>query len=106
MRPWVGLTEPVLSGIQSIWFLNTAVWKLLVAIRDLLVTIIFDMTYQISMLLGGNPNMAIAPRAELTQFLHLGVVLSCVVFHRQVRRIEDTHVTAETLQYASTLERQ
>jgi len=25
IRPWVGRTEPVLRGIQSIWFLNTAV---------------------------------------------------------------------------------
>lgn len=24
-RPWVGLTDPRLSGIQSIWFLNTPV---------------------------------------------------------------------------------
>jgi len=27
VRPWVGRTEPVDSGIQSIWFLKTAVYK-------------------------------------------------------------------------------
>lgn len=28
VRPCVGLTEPVLSGIQSIWFLKTPVWMM------------------------------------------------------------------------------
>jgi len=63
-----------------------------------------DTTYQVAMLFRRNPHVAIAPRAKLTQFLHFGVILSSIIFNRQVCRIEYAHIAAETLQYASAFE--
>jgi hypothetical protein len=50
--------------------------------------------------------VAIAPCAELTQFLHFGMILPCVVFHRQVYWIEHANIATQALQYTSTFERQ
>ena len=63
-----------------------------------------DTTYQVAMLFRRNPHVAIAPRAKLTQFLHFGMILSRIVLNRQICRIEDADIAAETLQYASAFE--
>jgi hypothetical protein len=56
------------------------------------------------MLLRRHPDVAVAPRAKLTQFLNFGVILSCVVFHRQVCWIEYTNIATQALQYTSVFE--
>lgn len=47
--------------------------------------------------------MAIAPYAELTQLLHLRMVLLGVVLDRQVFRIENANVAAQAMQDPSAL---
>lgn len=48
------------------------------------------------MLLGGHPDVAVAPFAEVAQLLHLGMQVLHVVFHWQTRRVENAHVAAES----------
>jgi hypothetical protein len=58
------------------------------------------------MLFRRHPDVAVAPRAKLTQFLHLGMILPGVVFHGQICWIEYTNITTQALQYTSAFERQ
>jgi len=61
VRPCVGRTEPVESGIQSIWFLKTAVWSWVLVLRR---SGNVDIAYKIPMLFRTNPDMAITPSAQ------------------------------------------
>lgn len=53
-------------------------------------------SYQIPMLLGRDPNMAVAPAAEIAELLYLGVIVLDVVFYRKAGRIEDADVAAKS----------
>lgn len=53
-------------------------------------------SYQIPMLLGRDPNMAVAPAAEIAELLYLGVIVLDVVFNREAGRIEDADVAAKS----------
>lgn len=46
------------------------------------------------MLFGGHPEVAVAPLAEVAEFLHFGVCLLGVVFDGEGARVEDPHVAA------------
>jgi hypothetical protein len=106
VRPWVGRTEPVLRGIQSIWFLKTAVWASRKPPR-LQTETSFEKslregdvggkggTYQVPMLLRTNPHMAITPLAQLPQLLHLRMNVLDVVFDGEAGGVEDAYVAAE-----------
>lgn len=97
VRPCVGRTEPVDSGIQSIWFLNTAVCG-----GGSVFCVVFaggvlqrnGRAYKITMLLGRHPKMPVTPDAQVAQLLHFRVVLFRVVFDGQVGGVEDAHVAA------------
>lgn len=52
-------------------------------------------TDQSTMLLRGNPYVAIAPAAEITQLLHFLMRMLNIVLNRQAGRIEDTNIAAE-----------
>ena len=58
------------------------------------------------MLFGRDPEMSITPSAEVSQFLHLGMVMLDVVFDRETYRIVDSHVAAQSKQNARDLEGQ
>lgn len=115
VRPCVGLTLPVDSGIQSIWFLKTAVCnsptsqvtklkkmqlRFKVGKRGekpvAMTRRTARITYQIAMLLRRNPNMPIAPSAQLAQFLYLLMLVLYVILDRQAGRIIDSDITAKS----------
>lgn len=48
------------------------------------------------MLLGRDPNMTVAPAAEIAELLYLVVILLDVVFYGKVGRVEDADVTAKS----------
>lgn len=82
--PCVGRTAPEESGIQSICCLKSPVLMhsrsaktLIRALRP------EESAYQVAVLLGADPNMAVAPFAQLAQLLNLGMRMLHVVFLRQ-----------------------
>lgn len=103
----MGRTEPTESGIQSIWFLKTAVWGcVLVCIRRSGVDVGWRGAYEIPMLLGRDPDMAVAPAAEVAKLLDFGVVVLDVVFHGEAGWVEDADVAAESEEDAGGFERE
>ena len=58
------------------------------------------------MLLGRDPDVAVAPLAQTSQLLHLGVVVLDVVLDGQAGGLEDAHVAAQAGEDACALERQ
>lgn len=48
--------------------------------------------YQIAVLLGRNPNVAIAPFAQFAKLLYFWVLMLDVILDRQTSGIVDTHV--------------
>ncbi len=82
VRPCVGRTLPVESGIQSIWFLKTAVccqW----GVSYLISKGHRGRVYQIAVLLGAHPDVAVAPLAEFAELLDFWVIVLLVVFDWQ-----------------------
>jgi hypothetical protein len=51
--------------------------------------------YQVAVLLRGDPDVAVAPLAQLAELLHLGVVVLLVVFDGEAGRVVHAHVAAE-----------
>lgn len=94
VRPCVGRTEPVDSGIQSIWFLKTAVFAVRVSSGANRGGGVEGGTYEVAVLLGRDPDVPVAPGAELPEFLDFGVVLLRVVFYGEVSGVEDADVAA------------
>lgn len=108
--PWVGRTLPVLRGIQSIWFLKTAVWGNMISYvlcaslraRCLNYDIIGvsgtegGRAYQVSVLFGRNPYVPVTPFAQVAEFLDFGVVVLDVVFHGEAGGVVDADVAAES----------
>lgn len=78
--PCVGRTDPVDRGIQSIWFLKTAVC-VQGAVRHCNEGMA-TRSYQISVLFGAHPNLAIAPLAEFSKFAHFWMIVLLVIFDR------------------------
>ena len=105
VRPWVGRTEPEESGIQSICCLKRPVWAPLPSALPR-VSAFPNRTHQVAVLLRANPYMPVAPLAELSQFLHLGVHMLLVILHGKTPRVEDAYVTAKAEQDPGALERQ
>ena len=105
VRPWVGRTDPTDSGIQSIWFLKTAVFFFFGAAKVLSAPGFAPKrvwsrnerigTYKVAVLLGRHPDVTVAPFAEVAELLHLAVVVLLVVFDGQTVGIEDAHVAAQ-----------
>lgn len=86
VRPCVGRTEPTERGIQSIWFLKTAVW---ITVITVLVANIYISeckagwkAHQSSMLLRRYPDLSITPSAQISEFLDFGMGMLDVVFDR------------------------
>jgi hypothetical protein len=48
------------------------------------------------MLLGRDPDMAVAPAAEITELLYLAVIVLDVVFDGKAGRVEDADVTTKS----------
>ena len=48
------------------------------------------------MLLRANPDMAVAPFTQFTQFLYFGVAVLHIVLLRQASRVEYSDIAAET----------
>lgn len=81
--PWVGRTAPDDSGIQSICCLNMPVYepvsRLAVFRHFARRSRIRQRTYEISMLFRADPNVTVAPLAQLSQLLHFRVQMCNVV---------------------------
>jgi hypothetical protein len=60
--------------------------------------------YEIPVLLGGDPDMAIAPAAEVAKLLDFGVVVLDVVFYGEAGWVEDADVAAESKEDAGGFE--
>jgi hypothetical protein len=104
VRPCVGRTEPVERGIQSIWFLKTAVCKGIVVSPGLVDSqMIRATTHQGSMLLRANPYMPVTPFTQLAQLLHFGMFMLYVILDRKTSRIIHAHVAAESEEYSTGL---
>lgn len=48
--------------------------------------------------------MAVAPSAEISQFLDLGMIVLHIVFHRQTIRIVQSHIASKSEQDAADFE--
>jgi hypothetical protein len=59
-------------------------------------------TYQISMLLGADPQMTVAPSAELPQFLYLGMMELHVVLDGKSMGVEDSNIASKAKQDAAS----
>ena len=57
------------------------------------------------MLLWADPDVAVAPLAELSEFLHLGVDMLHIILLRQARRVVHADIAAETEQDPGALVR-
>jgi hypothetical protein len=62
-------------------------------------------TDQISMLLGRDPNMAITPFTQFSEFLHFEVSVINIIFHREPFGVKHAHVTTESKQNARRFQR-
>lgn len=94
VRPCVGLTEPVLRGIQSIWFLNTAVCtRRLVHATWIVVPWI---SHEIAVLLGRDPEVAVTPSTQMPQLLYLLMVVLNIVFDGKTGRIVNPYITTQS----------
>lgn len=102
VRPCVGRTEPDDSGIQSICCLKMPVWSQRVSLVSTLSPGGCSATgggaYQVTVLLWADPDVAVAPLAELSEFLHLGVGMLHIVLLWQARRVVHADIAAETEQ--------
>lgn len=59
--------------------------------------------YKIAVLLGRNPDVTVAPFAEISKFLYFRMLVLNIVFDRQAGRIVDAYVGTESGQYSRTL---
>ena len=99
VRPWVGRTEPVERGIQSIWFLKTAVWRRNICgqpSREGEGHAGREHSYQVAVLLRADPYVAIAPFAQLAKLLDLGVVVLRVVLDWKSRGVIHADVASKS----------
>ena len=53
-------------------------------------------TYEISVLFGRDPDVAVAPSAQISKLLNFFVVVSYIVFDRETDGIENADVAAQT----------
>ena len=92
-------------GIQSIWFLNTAVYteRAWSALKQICRSDFQGNTDEISMLLRTDPNVSITPLAELSQLLHFRMRVLYVVLDGQSTRIVHADVATEPEEYSTSL---
>lgn len=88
--PWVGRTDPVLSGIQS----TIGQPSFEDSSQKFGPTLILENSSKVPMLLGTTPKVRVAPRAQLSQFLHFGMIDRCFIFDRKTLRVEHPNVTS------------
>jgi hypothetical protein len=55
-----------------------------------------EVTYQISVLLGRNPYVPIAPPAQVSQLLHFLVLVLNVILYWQTKRVIHSNVTTQS----------
>jgi hypothetical protein len=60
--------------------------------------------YQISMLLGGDPEVPVTPSTQIAELLYFGMHMPYVILDGQASRVENTDVAAETPENTGDLE--